>query len=134
MVATYGATPGEVLEIDGMQWVHPVTGRHCRAQLMVDVGSRCPAVKVLEETPTKSFNNNSAPECRDALINDWLTHKPRPKVIRLDPDGAYVSNVMLEAISGLQIDVQVTPPEAPWHLSVLGIVSQLFQASVRCEF
>ena len=36
---------------------------------------------------------------------------------------------MLEVINGLKLDVQVIPPEAPWHLSVLGIVQQLVKRS-----
>ena len=58
-----------------------------------------------------------------------MRDRPRPKLVRLDPDGAYVSNAMLELITGLNLDVQVTPPEAPWHLSVLGTVQQLVKRS-----
>ena len=34
VVASYDAKPGEVLEIDGFKWRHPVTGVYCRAQLL----------------------------------------------------------------------------------------------------
>ena len=37
---------GAILEIDGMRWQHPVTGRHARCQFMVDVGSRAPMITV----------------------------------------------------------------------------------------
>ena len=93
------------------------------------VDSRCVTVRVMEETLRRLTSNNSTRECRDALIDGWMRDRPRPKLVRLDPDGAYVSNAMLELITGLNLDVQVTPPEAPWHLSVLGTVHQLVKRS-----
>ena len=35
----------------------------------------------------------------------------KTKLVRLDPDGAYVSSAMLEVVTGLNLDVQVTPPQ-----------------------
>ena len=55
----------------------------------------------------------------------WMENRGRPKVVRLDPDKANMTNRMLDLLQCLQQDVQVTPPEAPWHLSVLGVVSEL---------
>ena len=40
ITSSYENVPGAILEIDGMHWQHPVTGRHARCQFMVDVGSR----------------------------------------------------------------------------------------------
>ena len=41
-----------------------------------------------------------------------MRDRPIPKLVRLDPGGAYVSNAMFEVITGLNLDVQVTPQEA----------------------
>ena len=38
ITSSYENVPGAILEIDGMHWQHPVTGRHARCQFMVDVG------------------------------------------------------------------------------------------------
>ena len=89
---------------------------------MFDAGSRCAVVKVFEDTWQRLTSNNSTGECRDALIDGWMRDGPRPKLVRLDPDGAYVSNAMLEVITVLNLGVQVPPLEALWHLSVLRIV------------
>ena len=43
---------------------------------------------------------------------DGCVIRPRPKLVGLDPDGPYVSNAMLEVITSLNVDVDVTPPEA----------------------
>ena len=37
-----------------------------------------------------------------------MPDRPRPTLVRLDPDGAYVSYDMLGVITGLNLDVQVT--------------------------
>ena len=87
--------------------------------------SRCVTVRVFEEKVPRLTSNNSTGECCDALIDGWMLDRPRPKVVRLDPDGAYVSNAMLEVITVLDLHVQATPPEAPWYLRVLGIVQVL---------
>ena len=89
----------------------------------------------MEETLRRLTINNNTQECRDALIDGWMRDRPRPKLVRRDPDGTYVSNAMLELITGLNLDVQVTPPEAPWHMSVLGTVQKLMKrfASVHAR-
>ena len=86
-------------------------------------------VRVHEKTPQRVTAINSTGECCDALIDGWTRDRPRPKNVRLDPDGAYVWNAMLDVITGLNLDVQVTPPEGLWHLSVGGIVQLLVQRS-----
>ena len=87
-----GNVPGAVLEIDGMHWQHPVTGRHARCQFMVDVGSRAPMITVFfffEETRERSTRNNQTSECKESLLKDWFVHRGRPRLIRMDPHGCY---------------------------------------------
>ena len=88
-------------------------------------------VRVMEGTLQRltNNNNNNTQECRDALIDGWMRDRSRPKLVRRHPDGAYVSDAMLELIIGLNLDLQVNPPEAPCHLSVLGTVEQLEKRS-----
>ena len=128
VVASYDARAGEVLEVDGTQSRHAVTGTTCRGQIMAWTHAVL-WVRVMEETLPRLTSDNGTGESRDAMIDGRMRDRPRPKLVRRDPDGAYVSNAMLELITGLNLDVQVTPPEAPWHLSVLGTVHQLVKRS-----
>ena len=73
----------------------------------------------------QSLRGDTAETCRDAWIDGRVRDRPRPKLVRLDPVGAHVSNAVLEVITGLNLDVQVTPPKTPCHLSVLRIVQHL---------
>ena len=119
MVASHDVRHGEVFEINGTQWRHPITGATCRGQIMFDVGSRCVMVNVFEETLQILSSNISTGECRDAVIDGWTRDRPRPDLARLDPDVASVSNAMLG------VDVQVTPleslaPERARHRAAAG--------------
>ena len=96
VVAAYETRPGYVLEIDGLHWVHPVTHRHARCQIMTDVASRAPVITVFEETPVRSDKNNTTAEAKRSLLQDWMQHRGRPRLLRMDPDGAYMSNDMLK--------------------------------------
>ena len=81
-----------------MHWQHPVTGRHGRCQFMVDVGSHASMVTVFEETRERSTRNNQTWECKESLQEDWFVHRGRPRLIRMDPDGCYMSNEMLDIL------------------------------------
>ena len=75
ITSSYENVPGAILEIDGMHWQHPVTGRHARCQFMVDVGSRAPMITVLEETRERSTRNTQTSECKESLLRDWFVHR-----------------------------------------------------------
>ena len=91
ITSSYENVPGAILEIDGMHWQHPVTGHHARCQFMVDVGSRAPMVTFFEEPRERSSRNNNTTECKDSLLKDWIVHRGRPGLIRMDPGGCHMS-------------------------------------------
>ena len=109
-----------------MHWQHPVTGRHARCQFMVDVGSRAPMVTVFEETRERSNRDNQTAECKESFLKDWFVHRGRPRLIRMDPDGCYMSNEMLNTSHhDLGFNTEVIPGEAPWKLSITGVIMRL---------
>ena len=110
ITSSYENVPGAILEIDGMRWQHPVTCRHPRCQFMVDVGSRAPMITVFEETRDRSTRNSQTSECKESLLKDWFVHRGRPRLIRTDPDGCYMSNEMLDTLHhDLGINIEVIP-------------------------
>ena len=49
-------------------------------------------------------------------------------MLRMDPDGAYMSNDMLKMLQEeIAIDTEVIPAEAPWRLSITGTISNLLK-------
>ena len=132
ITSSYENVPGAILEIDGMHWQHPVTGRHARCQFMVDVGSHAPMVTVFEETRERSNRNNQTAECKESLLKDWFVHRGRPRLIRMDPDGCYMSNEMLNTLHhDLGLNTEVIPGEAPWKLSITGVIMRLVKRTAR---
>ena len=132
ITSSYENVPGAIWEIDGMHWQHPVTGRHVRCQFMVDVGSRAPMVTVCEETRERSNRNNQTTECKESLLKGWFVHCGRPRLIRMDPDGCYMSNEMLNTLHhDLGLNTEVTPGEAPRKLSITGVIMRLVQRTTH---
>ena len=132
ITSSYENVPGAILEIDGMHWQHPVTGRHARCQFMVDVGSRAPMITVCEETRERSTRNNQTSECKESLLKDWFVHRGRPRLIRMDPDGCHMSNEMLDTLHhDLGISTKVIPGEAPWKLSIKGVIMRLVKRTAH---
>ena len=132
VVPAYETRPGYVLEIDGLHWVHPVTHRHARCQIMTDVASRAPVITVFEETPGRNDKNNTTAEAKRSLLQDWMQHRGRPRLLRMDPDGAYMSNDMLKMLQEeIAIDTEVIPAEAPWRLSITGTISNLLKRTAN---
>ena len=126
VTSSYEHVPGAILEIDGVHWHHPVTGRHARSQFMVDDGSRAPMVTVFEET-----RNNQTTECKESLLKDWFVHHGRPRLIRMDPDGCYMSNEMLDTLHhDLGLNTEVLPGEAPWK-SITGVIMRLVKRTAH---
>ena len=122
ITSSYENVPGAILEIDGMHWQHPVTGRHARCQFMVDVGS----------TRERSTRNNQTSECKKSLLKDWFVHRGRPRLVRMDPDGCYMSNEMLDTLHhDLGINTEVIPGEAPWKLPITGVTMKLVKRTAH---
>ena len=45
-----------------------------------------------------SVQEKECPECKESLLKDWFVHRGRPRLIRMDPDGCYMSNEMLNTL------------------------------------
>ena len=111
---------------------HPVTGCHARCQFVVDVGSRAPMVTVFEETRERSTRNNQTLECKEPLLKDWFVHHGRPRLIRMDPDGCYMSNAMLDTLHhDFGINTEVKPGEAPWKVPITGVIMRLVKRTAH---
>ena len=99
---------------------------------LVDVGSRAPMITVFEETRERSTRNNQTSECKESLLKDWFVHRGRPRLIRMDPDGCYMSNEMLDTLHhDLGINTEVIPGEAPWKLSITGVIMRLVKRTAH---
>ena len=128
ITSSYENVPGAILEIDGMHWQHPVTGRHARCQFMVDVGSRAPMITVFDATRERSTRNSQTSERKESLSKDWFVHRGKPRLIRMDPDGCYMSNQLHH---DLGINTEVILGEASWKWSITGVIMRLVKRTAH---
>ena len=103
-----------------------------RCQFMVDVGSRAPMVTIFQQTRERSARNNQTSECKESLLKDWFVHRGRRRLIRVDPDGCYMSNQMVDTLHhDLGFNTKVIPGEAPWRLSITGVIVRLVERTAH---
>ena len=98
---------------------------------MLDVNSWS-MVTVFEETRERSTRNNQTSECKESLLKDWFVHRGRPRLVRMDPDGCYMSKEMLDTLHhDLEINTEVIPGKAPWRLSITGVIMRLMKRTAH---
>ena len=96
------------------------------------LNSRAPMITVFEETRERSTRNNQTSECKESLLNNWFVHRGRPRLIRMDPHGCCMSNEMLDTLHhDLGINTQIIPGEAPWQLSITGVIMRLVKRTAH---
>ena len=85
-----------------------------------------------KETRERSNRNNQTAECKESLLKDWFVHGGRLRLIRMDPDGCYMSNEMLNTLHhDLGLNTEVIPGEAPWKLSITGVIMRLVKRTAH---
>ena len=121
MLSTVSHVPGRVSEWDGFYWRHPVTGIQSLGLMMVDVGSRSP-VAIIQKTAmdrTSHPGNLTAKEAVSTFLLHWAPHRGTPRVVRVDPDGAFRDKVDFEnEVQKLGVMIDTISAEAHWQLSV----------------
>ena len=88
--------PSEVILSDGLEWEHAVSHNMTQAILIMDEGSHLVLSVVTKEVlHSVRLGNISGEMFRDSVVERWFPCFGRPKVIRVDPDGAFISNCLL---------------------------------------
>ena len=108
------AAKWEVLETDVATWVHPDGQRKANFMLFVDTGSRFMAGRVIHEKKTPGVTWE---EMRQAFEEVWMAMFGKPKVLRVDPAGAWRSNAAEAYCNERNIILEPIPGEAHWQLS-----------------
>ena len=89
---------------------------------MTDVASRAPVITVFDDTVIRSTKNSTTAEAKKSLLQDWMHHRGRPRLLRMDPDGAYMSGEMLRMLQEeIAIDTEAIPAEALGNCLLLAL-------------
>jgi len=105
-----------VLQSDVGAWIHPETGECWKFILAVDEGSRLRVGHVLG---TGSHLHPGAQDFIDFYNSFWRPCFGKPSFIRLDPDGAWRSNLLDQYFSEQNVVVEHVPTEAHWQMSIV---------------
>ena len=107
----------EVCESDFGEWKHPVTEVTTKFQINVDVRTklRCGHVAFEQTGP----RNISSDEAWDMYLRSWYQFFGHPKVLRVDPDGAWKANKNLERIENEGTFLDIIPGEAHHWISTV---------------
>ena len=133
VAAGRNAEPLDVLQMDGFDWIHPVTETRARGAMMVDDGS-AKAVPVIHATaPSKGHaGETSAATVWDTFVKWWAPYFGRPLQVRTDPAGAYRAKKLNATASDHGIHWEVGPAEAHWkHGRVEVTINVLKLAATR---
>ena len=86
----------EICESDFGEWKHPVTGKATKFQINADVRTklRCGQVAFDQEGP----RNINSEEAWNMYLRSWYQYFGRPKILRVDPDGAWKANANLAKV------------------------------------
>ena len=116
-VATLEPLPPKLSTIsaDIGHWRHPTSGEHVQFMLIIDEASRFRVAKVL----TRGLKQSpSAATCLQYLQEGWCEYFGAPRVLRLDPAGAFRSQAVEAYCDRHNIFVDLVPGEAHHQIGV----------------
>ena len=105
----------DTISSDVGHMVHPHTGEHFQFLVVVDEGSRFKVSRVVLKGKKKHL---SAAQFITTLKEAWCSYFGTPRVLRLDPDGAFRSRELSEFCDQHHIYLDLIPGEAHWKLGV----------------
>jgi len=108
------------MELDNLVWQHPLTLARSRGACLLDVGSKLPIVRIhhtVDDRPNaeETLRKNSAPEYIADLVGHWFPDFGKPKIIRTDPGGTFLSKQLKQFTGEHRILASVQPGESHWR-------------------
>ena len=116
-VATLEPLPPKLSTVsaDVGHWRHPTTGEHVQFMLIIDEASRFRIARVLTRGLKQSPN---AATCLQYFQEAWCEYFGYPRVLRLDPAGAFRSQTVENYCDRHSIHVDLIPGEAHHQIGV----------------
>ncbi|CAK0788366.1 unnamed protein product [Prorocentrum cordatum] len=103
-----------VLQSDLAEWEDPCTHEKFKIALYLDMGSRLGVGHTLFKM-VKS-RNATAEDLKDSIWSRWIGYFGRPRVLQVDPEGAWMSNAIRENLEGSGIQMDPIPGQAHWQI------------------
>ena len=105
--------PLDNLQIDGVDWIHPLDNTRTRGTVMVDEGNgKVVPVAHRTEEATGNTGNTDAKTAWNTFIEQWVKHYAKPRSVRTDPEGCYRAKELQQLAEQHDIWWDVSPGEA----------------------
>jgi hypothetical protein len=109
--------PAAALFLDGMEWRRPGTNRRCKALVILNDGSDLVATFVTGSSDVGHPGNFSNETVRKILVERWFQFFGRPRLIQVDPEGAFRALDLKTWTQDQGIEFDLIPAEAHWQNS-----------------
>ncbi|CAK0802961.1 unnamed protein product [Prorocentrum cordatum] len=105
-----------VLQSDLAEWECPVTHEKFKLVLYLDMGSRLGVGHMLFKM--EKSRNATAEDLKNSvwIWSRWISYFGRPRVFQVDPEGAWMSNVIRENLESSGIQMDPIPGQAHWQI------------------
>ncbi|CAK0872026.1 unnamed protein product [Prorocentrum cordatum] len=103
-----------ILQSDLAEWGDPGSHEKYKLALYLDQGSKLGVGHVLFRL-VKS-KNATVEELKDSLWGRWIAYFGRPRTFQVDPEGAWMSNIIRESLEPSGIQMDPIPGQAHWQL------------------
>ena len=118
VLASFEPLPPKLATIsaDVGHWTHPHTSEVVQFMIVIDEGSRYRVARVLTQGARQA---PKAQDCIHYLQEGWVQYFGHPRVLRLDPAGAFRSAALEEWCDRHQIHLDIVPGEAHWKIGTV---------------
>ena len=100
-----------VIQADLAEWKHPITGKYRKFLFFQDQGCRLLKAACLFEMGGR--RNITSKELYEIYLEHWEQCYGRPKIIKVDAEGAWRSQENREKLESTGIELQIVPGQAP---------------------
>ena len=109
----------EVVGSDLAEWEHPVTKKKMKFLIMMCEGCRVVVGRWLFDYEEGQSRNATSPELLHHFQEGWRQYFGKPRKLRVDPEGAWMSNETLNKLASENIFLDPIAGEAHWQLGVV---------------
>ena len=99
--------------------------------VMVDEASKLANTAMIFMHDVKQNRNVTGEEVWDVIMKRWISEHGAPRMIRMDPEGAFRSAFMVERCSDFNIEMDISAGEAHWQMGPTEQVIQDLDGTMR---
>ena len=121
-VASLEAIPPtwQSIQIDQAEWSHPSDNLKYKFSVIIDEGCHLKVAKMLYHKTNNDPHRNSVwTELRDFYLEQWVCYVGKPKRVRVDSEGSWMSEAAAEFFGKESVMLEPIPGQAHWQTGLV---------------